>query len=258
MDALVQQNQLRIGDITIPLLATIEDEMVVDVSYLLHGPYIYRLSQRNEAHLLRRTLINGLLPEYRLCRNLITKTSKRKINHPMHLQKFGQAFLKCHHCVFPDGTKKNCWTAYRDGDFNALGGLKERFIQLILPRIEGCIFSYFIAFTCFYTCAGLLGHPVNGIGLVLLLFLTTMAAIPFISRIVNAIQEFNFLILPGVLMAMGAVLEKIGSHENDSAFIVLWTSLGSIGTILCLGGIGIFSIAMSLMCLIDIFRPKYL
>lgn len=59
-------------------------------------------------------------------------------------------------------------------------------------------------------------------------------------------------------MAMGAVLEKIGSHENDSAFIVLWTSLGSIGTILCLGGIGIFSIAMSLMCLIDIFRPKYL
>lgn len=110
----------------------------------------------------------------------------------MHLQKFGQAFLKCHHCVLPDGTKKNCWTAYRDGDFNALGGLKERFIQLILPKIEGCIFSYFIAFTCFYTCAGLLGHPVNGIGLVLLLFLTTMAAIPFISRIVNAIQEFNF------------------------------------------------------------------
>lgn len=258
MDALVQQNQLIIDDIVIPLLATIEDEMVVDVSYLLHGPYIYRLSQRNEAHLLRRILINGLLPEYRLCRNLITKTPKRKINHPMHLQKFGQAFLKCHHCVLPDGTKKNCWTAYRDGDFNALGGLKKRFIQLMLPKIEGCFFSCFLAFTCFYTCAGLLGHPMNGIGLVLLLFLTTMAAIPFTSRIISTIRKFNFLILPGVLVVMGAVLEKIGSHGNDNVFIVLWTSLGSIGTILCLGMIGIFSIVMSLMCLIDIFRPKYL
>lgn len=254
----IKQNNLIIADITIPLLAAENMDMKVTVPYTFHNPYIYHVSQRDEAHLLRRILINGLLPEYRVCKKtLVDDYKNKKINHPIHLQKFGKVFLQSHRCIMPNGTTKNCWDAYRNGDFIALGR-KERFNQRILPKIGGCIFLYLLAATCFYTCMGLLEHPINKLGVMILSFLTAITAIPFIQRIINFLKEFSFLILPIVLMIFGAILNIIIPPNNQNVIIVVWTSLGSIGTILCLGGIGIFAVITSFMCLFDIFKFKYL
>lgn len=92
----------------------------------------------------------------------------------------------------------------------------------------------------------------------ILSFLTAITAIPFIQRIINFLKEFSFLILPIVLMIFGAILNIIIPPNNQNVIIVVWTSLGSIGTILCLGGIGIFAVITSFMCLFDIFKFKYL
>lgn len=64
----IQQNNLIIAGITIPLLAAANMDMKVTVPYTFHNPYIYHVSQRDEARLLRRILIHGLLPTYRVCK----------------------------------------------------------------------------------------------------------------------------------------------------------------------------------------------
>lgn len=257
MDILINQNSLTIGDISIPLLATQTEELEIAVPYMLHGPFIYRLSQKDEAHLLRRILMNGLLPERRLSNRLRVNSLKHKINHPVHLRKFGQAFLEKHYCIMPDGTHKNCWAAYRNGDFDA-DSRKDRFVKRTLPKIGGYVFSCLISASCFYACAVLLGHHINCFALLTLLFLTIITAIPFVSRIVESIQKFKIFTLPVILMVSGAILGKIIPNDNYNIIIILWTSLGSIGTVLFLGVIGVFAIIMALMCLFDIFQYKHL
>ncbi len=254
----IQQNNLIIAGITIPLLAAANMDMKVTIPYTFHNPYIYHVSQRDEARLLRRILIHGLLPTYRVCKKtLVDDYKNKKINHPIHLQKFGKVFLQSHRCIMPNGTIKNCWDAYRNGDFIALGR-KERFNQRILPKIGGFIFFYLLAAICFYTCMWLLEYPIDKLGIIILYFLTAITAIPFIQRIINFLKEFSFLILPSALMICGAFLNLIVPHNNQNVIIVLWTSLGSIGTVLCLGGIGIFAVITSFMCMFDIFKSKYL
>lgn len=251
-----QQNKLIIADIAIPLLASENMYMEVTVPYMFCNPYIYRIAQNDEVHLLRRILINGLLPEHSICKKSLVNVHKNKISHPEHLQKFGKVFLQNHRCIKPDGTTKNCWDAYRDGDFIA-PGRKEIFKSRILPKIGGYIFSSLLAATCFYTCMWLLEHPINTFGIAMLWFLTMIAAIPFIQRIKNFLKEFSPLIFPSILMFFGAILNIIVSDNNENVIMALWTSLGAIGTMLCLGGIGIFAVVMSFMCLFDIFNSKY-
>lgn len=257
MNTLTQPNVLMIGDISIPLLATHPEELEIAVPYKLHDFFIYRLSQKDEAHLLRRTLMNGLLPERRLCNRLLVNAPKHKINHPIHLRKFGKAFLERHYCILPDGTHKNCWIAYRNGDFN-VGSRKDRFVKYTLPKIVGYLFLFLLSATCFYVCAALLDHPINYLALLTLLFLTIITAIPFVSQIVESLQKFKIFALPAVLMGSGAILGRMIPNDNYNIIIVLWTSLGSIGTVLCLCVIGVFAIIMALMCLFDVFQYKHL
>lgn len=148
METDIQQNNLIIADITIPLLASESVDMEVAVPYTFQHPYIYHVSQRDEAHLLRRMLMNGLLPEYRVCKKTLVDVYNKKINHTKHLRKFGKVFLQSHLCIMPNGTIKNCWDAYNNGDFIALGR-KAKFNLRILPKIGGCIFLYLLAATCF-------------------------------------------------------------------------------------------------------------
>lgn len=257
MNTDIYNNGVVINDKFIPLLASERGEFEIAVPYLLHTPFIYRISRYDECHLLRRILINGLIPERRLCKNLIINACKRKIDHPYHWRKLGKEFLKKHHCVMPDGTRKNCWLAYKEGDFPACGR-RNRIFRQIIPRIGGCISAYLMAATCFYSCTLLLGHEVNGFALTILIFLTVISAIPFIHKISKAIEELSFLILPTILMITGAIIERISNGDASNTLIGLWGTLGSIGTVLCLGAGGLICMIMAIMHLFDIFQDKYL
>lgn len=253
----IQNDRLILDGISIPLLADDKAECEIVVPYMLHSAYIYRFSQCDEAHLLRRILINGLVPEQRLCKSRIINTPKHKIDHPYHWGKLGKEFLKRHYCILPDGTNKNCWLAYKDGDFPAISR-KERIYRQVVPRIGGYVSACLMAATCFYSCAFLLGQATNGFALTILIFLTMISAIPFIHKISKAIEEFSFLTVPTILMIIGAVIEKISNGDATNMFISLWGALGSIGTIICLGVGGIACIIFAFMLLFDIFHDKYL
>lgn len=252
----IQQNNLIIADIAIPLLASESTDMEVTVPDMFRSSYIYHVSRRDEAHLLRRTLINGLLPEHRICKKMLVDAYNKKINHPEHLQKFGKAFLQSHQCIMPNGTTKNCWDAYKNGDFIALGR-KAMFSSRILPKIGSYIFLSLLAAACLCSCVKLLGHPIDILALIILYYLTALSAIPFMQRIRNCFEEVSSFILPGVLMISGAILNIIVPFEDQNAIMAIWTSLGSIGTILFLGIIGIYAAIMSFMCMLEIFKLKF-
>lgn len=77
------------------------------------------------------------------------------------------------------------------------------------------------------------------------------------QRIRNCFEEVSSFILPGVLMISGAILNIIVPFEDQNAIMAIWTSLGSIGTILFLGIIGIYAAIMSFMCMLEIFKLKF-
>lgn len=153
----------------------------------------------------------------------------------------------------PDGTYKNCWLAYKEGVFGV-----DSYKVRLLPRLGGYLSFSLMACTCFYTCSALLEHVVNYLALTILICLTAISIIPFVNKILKWMQDFKILFFPAVMMGMGAVLDQFLSGNDYNLLITLWATLGSIGTVLCLGAGGIICVIMAFMYLFDIFQDKYL
>lgn len=137
-------NKLIIGNMQIPLLATEEKPLRISYRYMF-GEAVHELNQRQEAHLLRRYLINELAPTpYNAKRTCVNRAG-------IHIcpEKLGVELLKMHQCYDSD-KQLNCFEAYCAGHFSTADeqkplSLKEDLWQVLAPNFAISLSGIWIA-----------------------------------------------------------------------------------------------------------------